>query len=405
MGGPTGFTLSSGATWSSPGSLYVYGQAVSQTFLNQSTISVDGGGIVGNGYANFLINNIGSIVNNGGNTYLVGQYTNDTVTNSGTIEQNGSGTTYVAYGEGALTNLASNTLTGGSWIATGGGTMYIYQTTPIDTIAPATTVVMGGAGSGIYTYTGAGPSFQPIEQTLTTNNGTLEVMGGRNYSSTNAITNYGTIELGGGVFTTPSLTDGPGSLLSGNGTFTPALGGIVIGGGVTVAPGSAVANSFVGKLTFNVPSSSVTLASGGVYLFDLSNAGGTAGVGYDTIAVTGTGSQAIVTATPGSPFNIDLISLVQSTGNPGAATFNSSVAYQWTLLTAPSLSGFSASDFSLNTTSFTNGFGGGSISLTSSSGSIFLNFTPVPEPSTWALMATGVSVLGYVGWRRRGIRA
>jgi hypothetical protein len=406
LGGPTGFTLGSGATWNAASTLGILGQTSSETFLNQGSISASGGEIYGQGYANFFINNLGSIVNNGYSTFFVGQYANDKVTNSGTIEQNGGGGTYVTYGEGPLTNLASNTLTGGSWIAAGGGSMYIYQPMAIDTIGPGTIVAMSGAGSGIYTFTGTGPSFQPIEQTLTTNNGVLEVLGGRNYSSTNALTNNGTIQLGGGVLTAPSLTEGPGSTLSGYGTFTPALSGIVIGNGVTVAPNSAVANSFVGTVTFNVPSSSVTLAPGGVYLFDVSNAGGAAGVGYDTIAVTGAGAQAIVTATSLSRFDINVISLVQGTGSPGAATFNSSIGYQWTLLSAPTVSGFNASDFTLNTGSFTNGLGGGSFSLSGSATDIFLNFTPVPEPSTWALMAAGLSVLGFAGWRhRRALRA
>jgi hypothetical protein len=30
-----------------------------------------------------------------------------------------------------------------------------------------------------------------------------------------------------------------------------------------------------------------------------------------------------------------------------------------------------------------------------------LNFTPVPEPSTYALMALGLGLIGWVAWRRR----
>jgi hypothetical protein len=53
-----------------------------------------------------------------------------------------------------------------------------------------------------------------------------------------------------------------------------------------------------------------------------------------------------------------------------------------------------------------NSLAGGSFLLTSSGNNIVLDFTPVPEPSTWALMAAGVAALGFSGWRRyKKIRA
>jgi len=30
-----------------------------------------------------------------------------------------------------------------------------------------------------------------------------------------------------------------------------------------------------------------------------------------------------------------------------------------------------------------------------------LGFTPVPEPSTYAMMALGIGVIGFMAWRRR----
>jgi hypothetical protein len=65
------------------------------------------------------------------------------------------------------------------------------------------------------------------------------------------------------------------------------------------------------------------------------------------------------------------------------------------------VSGFNASDFTINTSSFANGMGGGNFSVSSDSTDIYLNFTPVPEPSTWMLMAGGAALVGLVSIKRQ----
>jgi len=398
LAGPTGFTLSPSATWNDPGTIELYAQASNLTFANQGTMVVNGGNVYGSGYAGFLFNNTGALTNSGYNGLYVGEYSGDTVTNSGTLEQLGGGYIQLAYGGSTLTNLAANTLTGGTWIAAGGGRLYFEGTTPINTIAPSTTVALSGPGSSIQTLSGVGPSYQTLEQTLTTNNGTLEVLANRNYSTTNAIVNNGSLQVGGGIFSsTSTLTNGSGSSLSGYGTFSFS-GGVTIGNAVAVSPGSPSGNNYVGQLSFN----SLTLGGGGIGTFDVENASGTAGVGYDTLSVSG---NLVVTATSGSPFAINLESINQGTGLPGAATFNMSQSYTWTLASAASVTGFSASDFTLNTSAFTNGLGGGGFSLSSNGSDIFLNFTPVPEPSTWALLAGGSALVALVSLRRRAAKA
>ena len=396
LGSGTGaaLTLSPSTTWS--GDFDIYGTAAGLSIINQGTMSLPGSG----GYAiesqssldGLSISNSGLIVTNGASLYL-GSYANDSFTNQpgGTVEANG-GVIYVDYNLATSPNLATNTLTGGTWEATGGGTLAFYGTAnAIGT--NAATIILSGPGSTIETRSGAGPSYQTIEQTLATNNGTLEVLANRNFASTSAgITNNGTIQLGGGALTAASLTNGSGGTLSGYGTFGPT-GGVTIGNGVLVSPGPSNSGNYVATLSFSTP---LTFGQGGATTFDIENASGAAGTGYDTINATGT---LTVSATPGAPFTINIESINPGTGLPGLATFNMAQSYQWTLASAGSVSGFNASDFNFNTGSFANSLGTGYFSVSSSATDIFLNFTPVPEPSTWALIACGGVVLGLASLR------
>jgi len=352
----------------------------------------------GGGASGLTVMNSGTIESAGGGQLTLGYYNNDSITNAagGTIEADG-GTLYLDSYQSNVTNLAGGTLAGGTWIASNGGALEFTSATPIATNAAATTLVLDGAASNIY----SGPSPQLLEHTLTTNDGTLEVLTNRNFPATNAIANSGTIELGGGSFTAPSLTNSPGSTLSGFGTFNPT-GGVTVGNGVLVSPGNAAANLYINTLSFGT--NGLNLGTGGAYTVDIANssASSVAGVDNDTINVAGT---LMVSATPVSPFTISLESVNYGTGMLGMANFSSAGTYQWTLLSATSISGFNASDFTINTSSFQNGLGGGDFNLTSNGSDIFLNFTPVPEPSTWALMGMGVAAAALAALRRRRCRA
>jgi len=150
----------------------------------------------------------------------------------------------------------------------------------------------------------------------------------------------------------------------------------------------------VGSLLF---SNAVTLGSGGVYILNVTDASGLAGVGYSSVTVAG---ALTVTATPGSPFAVNLVSL-NPDGSAGPATFSAASTYSWTLLSAGSIVGFAPADFSLNTSAFQNSTAGGVFSFSENGNAIDLNFTPVPEPSTWLLLTAGLGVLLFVGNRKR----
>ena len=176
-----------------------------------------------------------------------------------------------------------------------------------------------------------------------------------------------------------SLTLAPGTIVGGMGTFAPP-GGVTISGGTTISPGSHYSSQYIGELSFT---GNLTLGTGGIYDFNVGSVTGVAGTDYSTINVSG---ALTISATPANPFQITVMSL--SGGAPGAlSTFNPLVPYTWTLVNAGSISGDgNPLDFQVNASAFQNSLGGGSFSVSVSGDVLDLNFTPVPEPSTWVLM-------------------
>ena len=322
-GAGTALTVASGETWT--GSVTILGPA---GLVNNGIITNSSGTnyFYGGGVDGFSFINSGTVTSLAG-LLTLGDSGTDTVTNqpSGTMDANGGSITF-GTSSAAITNLAGNTLTGGTWEAANGGTLSFAGTTNA-VVTNDATIILSGAGSAIRTFTGVGPSYQSIEQTLVTNNGTLEVLNNRDFPATNGIVNNGTIQLGGGTLTAPSLTNNTGSVLSGNGTFGPT-GGVSVGNGVLVSPGVASANNYVNAISFSTPG---TLGPGGTYTFDVMNASGTAGTGYDTINVTG---SLTITATPGTPFTINIESINPGTGTPGMANFNDTLPYTCLLYTS-----------------------------------------------------------------------
>ena len=220
--------------------------------------------------------------------------------------------------------------------------------------------------------------------------------------------NGGSLGVGPGV-TITNLVNLAGGSVEGYGTLSPSSSdalvfhgpGFLAGGRGTL--GSLSGAPVPGTLTFGAHAS-LTLAGGGTMQFSVMNATaagiGVAGTDYSTISAPG--STVNITATMLVPFTIRLVSVDPATGLVGLANFDPARAYQWTLLSAATINGFAANEFVFDTTTdFQNSLAGGSFSIAEMGHNLVLDFAPVPEPSTWALMAAGLLAAGAAARRRR----
>jgi len=144
----------------------------------------------------------------------------------------------------------------------------------------------------------------------------------------------------------------------------------------------------------------MTWAAGGTYLWNIAVADEDAGAGTGWSLLNTVGDLAI-TADPDHKFTLALVSLTASDLAGAVADFDQMENYSWLIADAShAVTGFDADAFEIDTSEFANA-APGEFFLSQSGNQIFLNYTPVPEPSTWALSALGLGALIFA--RRRAL--
>ncbi|MCF7687422.1 MAG: PEP-CTERM sorting domain-containing protein [Cephaloticoccus sp.] len=263
---------------------------------------------------------------------------------------------------------------------------------------------------GLYYYNGSPEASLPGTPgvSLQINQGTL-VIGNDFYVEDSTPTIWvhgGTLALAGGSHVSNPVVVDNGGRLGGGGVFASSVS---IGNGAVLSPGLQANGGATGAMQFY----HLELDAGGIYEFNVQDPDPENYIGRDIIKVynPNSGDQTLViNADSEHPFIIKVVSL----GSDGLAGLLEGIdqshgLYSWTLINFDvlSISGdrdFDPAFFTLDLTGFASDAPlGGDFSLFLESNNLMLGFTPVPEPSTYVLMALG---LGFVVWtvrRRRHI--
>ncbi len=431
---PGNWSTGSGATTPNPATAP---GAANDVVFHISTINATRTMTFGNGYnpmaKSITFRSTGTFTMNGnvsagsGNrTLTIGSGGISKTSDSGIVNINGntaSGTT----GTGVIT-ITIPTTSSQTWTNNSATTALNLGTTLLGTNGSAVISLGAFAGANANTLTFAGDGNFNVGIATAANSaisgstgslikngaGTLTINSGTTYGGNTTI-GGGKLALAGtgSIANSPKIIVGASTTLDVSGltagNFTLGSAQTVLGSGMILATGKTViANGTLapgnspGTLTQS--GGTLQLGVGGNYNWQIHDADGVAGVGYDTVSLTDGATLDLSVLSVGNTYNINLWSLsdIGPDVNGNATNFDNSVNQAWTLFSTESaITGFSAEKFTINTIAingtngFTNQLNGGlfSLGLSEDNTDLVLKYTAVPETSTIFLSCLGMLVV------------
>ena len=306
----------------------------------------------------------------------------------------------VKVGDGEWVLSGSNRYGGGTTIE--GGTLVVHrdESLGVDGTTLGDVAIMEGATLR------AAASFESHRSLVLTGSGTIDVEAGQTLALWGGLSGSGDLTKSGLGVLHLAVDEFTGTAFGDEGTLFVDEGTLRI---ATTGNGTALGNVHVheeGTFAFGaspdvIESGDVVWQGGGRWEWEIDDALGGAGAGWDLWRM----DSLSIEASAENPFYIALNPLGDDGDSGEPAGFDPFQDYTWQIVgTTNGISGFHDGWVMLDTQAFHDAANGGAFALFEAGGGLHVTFTPVPEPGSWALLASGAATLALVRLRRRAAR-